>query len=199
MFFEKPRKTRCFCSPGRSRPRKIRGFCGSATERSQSAPRTSPEHPSAENTVFYDGFNASECRNIVFCVFLSVLGASPGRPQSIPAVKTQYFTMVFMPRYTKTPYFTCFCASPERSQGVSRASQSSKHHILRWFSRLGIQKPRISRASACSRMPPQRLQGAARASRASQSVPECPQSIPKRPQSVHKASPKRPRGPQGVS
>ena len=115
-----------------SRPRKIRGFCGSATERSQSAPRTSPEHPSDENTVFYDGFNASECKNIVFYVFLSVLGASPGRPQSIPAVKTPYFTMVFMPLHTKTPYFTCFCASPERPQGVSRASQNSKHvfHML---------------------------------------------------------------------
>ena len=131
MFLQKTCKTRCFCSPGRSRPRKIRCFSTSATKRSQSAPTASLEHTQelarAQKIVFYDAFHVSDNKNTAFYVFLCVPGRFLGVSRAPPELPRAYLST---PDRSKSDPRAlaerpqCIPALPRASQAVSKAPRS---------------------------------------------------------------------------
>ena len=122
------------------------------SERPWSVSRASPEHPRGQNTAFYDGFHGSAHKNIVFYAFLCVPRASSRRFQSIPELKTPYFTMVFTPRKAKTIFYvfrSVLRTFPRRPQSALRASSAVK---ILCFAMVFVSRRKTTLCFTCFRM-----------------------------------------------
>ena len=158
MFLQKARKTRCFCSPGRSRPRKIRCFSASATKRSQSAPRASLEHPQklarAQNIVFYDAFHVSDNKNTAFYLFLCVPGRFLGVSRAPPELPRAYLST---PDRSKSDPRAlaerpqCIPALPRAPQAVPKAPRSVPrvHRTAQNPAERYPEPPRVTQSAKC--------------------------------------------------